>query len=105
MTLRPRVLRHGNDSPRCAVVRDAARPVLLGDANMNPSHPQQSVQSVGIKDDPRAAKVVAKSIYRELIDGGFREADVMSVAGELLALVASGVRARRDDEQDETGAS
>jgi hypothetical protein len=50
--------------------------------------------------DPRAVKVVAKSIYRELVDGGFREADVMALAGELLSLVASGVRARRDDLDD-----
>lgn len=49
-------------------------------------------------NDPRAVKVVAKSIYRELVDGGFREADVMALAGELLALVASGVRERRDDQ-------
>jgi hypothetical protein len=49
--------------------------------------------------DPRAVQIVAKSIYRELVDGGFGEQDVMALAGELLALVASGVRARRDDEQ------
>lgn len=60
--------------------------------------PSNPLQTTTTKDDPRATKVVAKSIYRELLDGGFRDADVMSVAGELLALVASGVRARRDDE-------
>jgi len=49
--------------------------------------------------DPRAVQIVAKSIYRELVDGGFGEQDVMALAGELLALVASGVRARRDDDE------
>jgi hypothetical protein len=47
--------------------------------------------------DPRAVKAVAKSIYRELVDSGFREADVMSLAGELLSLVATGVREKRND--------
>jgi hypothetical protein len=47
--------------------------------------------------DPRALKIVAKSIYRELVDGGFGDQDVMALAGELLSLVASGVRERRDE--------
>ncbi|MGZ3419261.1 MAG: hypothetical protein ACXVEF_17105 [Polyangiales bacterium] len=48
-------------------------------------------------NDPRAVKVVAKSIYRELVESGFREADVMALAGELLSLVATGVREKRND--------
>jgi hypothetical protein len=48
--------------------------------------------------DPRAVKVVAKSIYRELAEGGFSEADVMALAGELLSLVASGVASKREDD-------
>ena len=54
------------------------------------------------KRDPRALKIVAKSIYRELVDGGFADQDVMALAGELLSLVASGVRARRDDDEGKT---
>lgn len=49
-------------------------------------------------NDPRALKIVAKSIYRELVDAGYGEQDVMALAGELLALVTSGVKARHDDE-------
>jgi hypothetical protein len=48
--------------------------------------------------DPKALKIVAKSIYRELVDGGFGDQDVMALAGELLSLVASGVKARRDED-------
>lgn len=55
-------------------------------------------QQTEVTHDPRAVKVVAKSIYRELVDGGFAEADVMALAGELLALVASGVASRREGE-------
>lgn len=48
--------------------------------------------------DPRAVKVVAKSIYKELVDGGFSESDLMALAGELLSLVATGVASKRDDD-------
>ena len=55
--------------------------------------------------DPRALRIVAKSIYRELVADGFDEQDVIALAGELLGLVASGVRARRHDVPLETDAS
>jgi hypothetical protein len=54
-------------------------------------------QNDATASDLRAVKAVAKSIYRELVDSGFREADVMALAGELLSLVASGVREKRND--------
>lgn len=50
----------------------------------------------GDAEDPRATRIVAKSIYRELRASGFTEKDVMALAGELLALVASDVRHDRD---------
>jgi hypothetical protein len=46
--------------------------------------------------DPRALRILAKSIYRELRQSGLQEEDVMSVAGELLALVAGEVKDRRE---------
>lgn len=52
------------------------------------SHPTSS--------DPRALKILAKTIYRELRSSGYAEKDVMSLAGELLDLIASEVRDRRD---------
>ena len=45
--------------------------------------------------DPRALRILAKTIYRELRQGGLQEEDVMSLAGELLSLVAGEVRDRR----------
>jgi len=45
--------------------------------------------------DPRALRILAKSIYRELRGSGLAEEDVMSVAGELLGLVAGEVKDRR----------
>jgi hypothetical protein len=42
--------------------------------------------------DPRAVRILAKSIYRELRATGFSERDVMALAGELLSLVTSEVR-------------
>ena len=52
--------------------------------------------------DPKALKIVAKSIYRELVDGGFGDQDVIALAGELLSLVTSGVKSRRGDEEDKS---
>ncbi len=45
--------------------------------------------------DPRALRILAKTIYRELRQAGLLEEDVMSVAGDLLSLVAGEVKDRR----------
>jgi hypothetical protein len=44
--------------------------------------------------DSRAVPILAKTIYRELKQSGLSEEDIMGVASELLAQVASGLRAR-----------
>lgn len=46
--------------------------------------------------DPRAVAILAKTIYRELRNSGYAEKDVMSLAGELLGMVTTDVKARRD---------
>lgn len=43
-------------------------------------------------NDPRAVRILAKSIYRELRGSGFSEKDVLALAGELLGLVTSEVK-------------
>jgi hypothetical protein len=43
-------------------------------------------------NDPRAVRILAKSIYRELRATGLSERDLMALAGELLSLVATDVR-------------
>ena len=45
--------------------------------------------------DPRALRILAKTIYRELRQSGLVEEDVISVAGELLSQVAVEVKDRR----------
>jgi len=46
--------------------------------------------------DPRTARIIAKTIYRELRQSGMSEHEVISVAGELLSLVAADVKDRRE---------
>ena len=48
-----------------------------------------------VRNDPRAQRILAKTIYRELRQSGMSEADIMSLAGEMLNLVADGMNARR----------
>jgi len=45
--------------------------------------------------DPRALRILAKTIYRELRQSGLAEEEVMAVAGELLSLLAAEVKDRR----------
>ncbi|MBK9263836.1 MAG: hypothetical protein IPM54_29035 [Polyangiaceae bacterium] len=46
--------------------------------------------------DPRALRILAKTIYREMRAGGLAEEDLMSVASELLSLVAGDMKDRRN---------
>ena len=43
---------------------------------------------------PRAVEILAKSMYRELRSSGMGEGEVMALASELLALVASEMSGR-----------
>ena len=45
--------------------------------------------------DPRALAILAKTIYRELRASGYAERDVMTLASELLGMVATEVQGRR----------
>jgi hypothetical protein len=49
-----------------------------------------------LTNDPRAVRILAKTMYRELRQSGLAEQDVMSIAGELLGLVTADMRSRRD---------
>jgi hypothetical protein len=50
---------------------------------------------VADQKDPRTPRILAKTIYRELRSSGLSENEVMSLAGELLTLLASDVRHQR----------
>lgn len=45
---------------------------------------------------PRANQILAKTIYRELTQSGLSERDVVAIASELLSLVATDMKSRRD---------
>jgi hypothetical protein len=46
--------------------------------------------------NPRALQIIAKTIYREMRAAGLTEEDLMSVASEMLSLVAGDMKDRRD---------
>jgi hypothetical protein len=48
--------------------------------------------------DPRSARILAKTIYRELRASGLDERAVMALASELLGLVAAEIREARPSE-------
>ncbi len=50
--------------------------------------------------DPRALAILAKTIYRELRASGYAERDVMTLASELLGMVATEVKGRRATSSD-----
>ncbi len=49
--------------------------------------------------DPRALRILAKSIYRDLRENGLGERDVMALASELLGLVTTEVRGKAEPSQ------
>jgi hypothetical protein len=59
------------------------------------SAPRAFAFASGASRDPRALGILAKSIYRELRQGGLAEEDVMTIAGDLLGLIAGEVKDRR----------
>jgi hypothetical protein len=58
---------------------------------------QPSVQPYAYASrDPRALRILAKTIYREMRTAGLTEEDLMSVASEMLSLVAVDMKDRRN---------
>lgn len=45
-----------------------------------------------VSQDPRAIKIMAKTLYRQLRSSGYARAAILSFASELLELVSSEVR-------------
>jgi hypothetical protein len=70
-------------------------PPSLTDSPSDPSLAGASAELAAASHDPRALRILAKTIYRELRQGGLLEEDVMSLASELLGLVAGEVKDRR----------
>ncbi len=55
--------------------------------------------------DPRALRILAKTIYREMRTAGLTEEDLMSVASEMLSLVAVDMKDRRSAAETQGTAS
>ena len=46
--------------------------------------------------EPRALRILAKSVFRELKTTGYSRSDIVSFATELLSLVSSDIRGQAD---------
>lgn len=46
----------------------------------------------GLQDDPRALRILAKSVFRELKTSGYSRSDIVAFATEMLSLVSSELR-------------
>ena len=80
-----------------------ALPFSLADRSRRPVAPDGALVGSDLghaSHDPRALRILAKSIYRELRQGGLAEEDVMAIAGDLLGLVAGEVKDRRRSEAE-----
>lgn len=67
---------------------------MTAQPEQTPRTTPDSVVSLAPMRDSRALPILAKTIFRELKQSGLSEEDIMGVASELLAQVASGLRAR-----------
>jgi len=67
--------------------------IQTGDQQSGPEITPPAARGSSPAIDPRAPRVLARSTYHELRTGGLSDTDIMAFAGELLSLVASGVRA------------
>ena len=59
------------------------------------ARPSKPADLANASHDPRALRILAKTIYRDLRQSGLAAEDVMSLAGELLGLVTGDVQLRR----------
>jgi hypothetical protein len=76
-----------------------------GSTNLRLPIDAASPLQTGLKEasrDARALRILAKTIYRELRQGGLAEEDMMFLAGELLSLVTTDVKDRRRNQAEST---
>ena len=54
--------------------------------------------TVSPRNEPRALRILAKSVFRELKTTGYSRSDIVSFATEMLSLVSSDIRGEADDD-------
>ena len=53
---------------------------------------EPSTNQVSMSGEPRALRILAKSVFRELKTTGYSRSDIVSFATEMLSLVSSDIR-------------
>ena len=78
-------------------IAQALGTLIVQPASVTPSVPRTSSPSTAPESsDPRRARILAVSIYRELRSGGMSEQEVVAIATELLSQVATDLKAARE---------
>lgn len=57
----------------------------------------ESASSSSTQQGPRALRILAKSVFRELKSSGYSRSDIVAFATEMLSLVSSDLRETSDE--------
>lgn len=78
-----------------------ARQVLnVGPENAKPMQEPMTNSSPSTTAQPRALRILAKSVFRELKSNGHSRSDIVAFATEMLSLVSSDIRGEAVDERE-----
>jgi hypothetical protein len=65
----------------------------------DPMHPMQTAIENQPKPDPRALKILAKSIFKQLRAQGYEPKQILGLATEIVSLVSTGIAQDNDSQR------
>lgn len=73
---------------------------MLGSGPGEREHMQEPMTNSSPPTEPRALRILAKSVFRELKSSGHTRSDIVAFATEMLSLVSSDIRGESADERE-----
>jgi hypothetical protein len=61
---------------------------------------EPTMSNPAVTNEPRALRILAKSVFRELKTTGYSRSDIVAFATEMLSLVSTDIREEGDRERD-----